>query len=70
MRRGVKEEKADVVVESNICLVCERDLNVKPHTEWEASDCLAEMVALKAAGLSPTASFLNPRHKDRVMRGV
>lgn len=47
----------------NFCEICERDLDEKPHAEWEAEDCRAEAAALKRAGLPPIASFLNPRHK-------
>ena len=54
---------------ANICEICERDLDLKPHAEWEAEDCREEAAALKKAGLPPTASFLNPRYKGRE-RGI
>ena len=61
--KDVLDMYEDLQVGTNICWVCERDLDVKPHAEWEAEDCREEAAALKAAGLPPTASFLNPRYQ-------
>lgn len=51
-----------------ICPICERDLDIHPHTTWEAQDCTEESQLLRKLGLPPNASFLNPRNVARLAR--